>query len=102
MTSFQIGAAPVTPLTSHIGEPEKLPTQTPTVYFSENPRHQLSRISLLVPVLAALQKAHARGFSKPKVTLRASLSERIEATIKAASGGNTLLTPLCAAPGRSV
>ena len=31
MTSAQIGAAPVTPLTSCIGSPEKLPTQTPTV-----------------------------------------------------------------------
>ena len=31
MTSSQTGAAPVTPLTSCIGSPEKLPTQTPTV-----------------------------------------------------------------------
>ena len=31
ITSSQIGAAPVTPLTSCIGAPEKLPTQTPTV-----------------------------------------------------------------------
>ena len=31
MTSCHTGAAPLTPLTSCMGSPEKLPTQTPTV-----------------------------------------------------------------------
>ena len=82
--SSQIGAAPDTPLTFFIGSPEKFPTQTPTVYFSEYPRHQLSRMSLLVPVLTAVQNRVDKGFSSPKVALRASRSERIWETIKAA------------------
>src|SRR4030042_2047458 len=74
ITSIQTGAAPVTPLTFHIGSPEKFPTHTPTVYFFEYPMHQLSLMSLLVPVLTAVQKRVANGFSNPKVRLRASLS----------------------------
>src|SRR4051812_13718080 len=47
--------------------------------------HQLSRISLLVPVLTALQNRVARGFSKPKVVLRLSRSAKICDTRKAVS-----------------
>ena len=43
------------PLTFHIDSPLKFPTQTPTVYLLEYPMHQLSRMSLLVPVLTAVQ-----------------------------------------------
>ena len=35
ITSSQTGAAPVTPLTSHMGSPVKLPTHTPTVKRGE-------------------------------------------------------------------
>ena len=85
MTSAQTGAAPVMPLTFHIGSPVKFPTQTPTVYRLEYPIHQLSLISLLVPVLTAVQKRVAKGFSRPKVRLLAPRSERISEMRKAAS-----------------
>src|SRR4030043_76216 len=89
ITSIQMGAAPVTPLTFHIGSPEKFPVQTPTVYFLEYPMHQLSLISLLVPVFAAVQNRVDKGFSSPKVTLRASLSDNISEMRKDASFENT-------------
>jgi len=41
-------------------------------------------MSLLVPVLTAAQKRVASGFSRPKVALRASRSERMAETITAA------------------
>src|SRR4030067_39734 len=47
--------------------------------------HQLSRISLLVPVLTAAQYGVESGFSRPKVTARAPRSERMSDTMKAAS-----------------
>ena len=74
MISSQAGAAPVTPLTFHIGSPEKFPTQTPTVNRLENPMHHTSRMSRLVPVFTALQKRVASGLSRPNVALRASRS----------------------------
>src|SRR3989304_10023583 len=83
-----MGAAPVTPLTFHIGSPEKFPVQTPTVYLLEYPMHQLSLISLLVPVLTAVQKRVDKGFSRPKVALRASRSDRISEMRKVASFEN--------------
>ena len=53
MTSCMMGAAPVTPETSRMGAPLKLPTQTPTVNSGVKAMHQLSRKSVLVPVLQA-------------------------------------------------
>src|SRR4030066_1202580 len=47
--------------------------------------HQLSRISLLAPVLPAAQYGVESGFSRPKVTARAPRSERMSDTMKAAS-----------------
>ena len=91
MISTQMGAEPDIPLTFHIGSPEKFPTHTPTVYFSEYPMHQLSRISLLVPVLTAVQKRVASGLSRPKVVLRASLSDRMSDIRKAAPFENIFL-----------
>ncbi len=82
MISSHIGAAPLIPLTSRIGSPEKFPTHTPTVYRLEKPMHQLSRISLLVPVFTAVQKRVESGFSRPNVMARDSLSESICAIIK--------------------
>jgi len=61
MISNHAGAAPETPETSHIGSPEKFPAQTPTVYRSEYPMHQLSRMSLLVPVFTADQNGVVSG-----------------------------------------
>ncbi len=46
--------------------------------------HQLSLMSLLVPVFTALQKRVESGFSRLKVALLASLSERMSDTRKAA------------------
>ena len=60
MSSAHTGAAPVTPLTSCMESPSKLPTHTATVYAGVKPMHQLSRMSLLVPVLTALQNAVSR------------------------------------------
>ena len=48
--------------------------------------HQLSRMSLLVPVFTALQKRVASGLSSPKVTLRLSRSARMSETTNAAAG----------------
>ena len=84
MISSHTGAAPLTPLTFHMEAPEKLPIQTPTVYRSEYPTHQLSRMSLLVPVLTAVQKRVASGFSRPNVSARLSRSDRMSDTRKAA------------------
>src|SRR3989338_1070544 len=80
-----MGAAPVMPLTFHIDSPEKFPIHTPTVYWLEYPMHQLSLISLLVPVFTAVQNRVERGFSSPKVGLRATLSDNTSETIKDAS-----------------
>src|SRR5690606_34051749 len=62
MMSCHAGPAPVTPLTWRMLTPVLLPTHTPTVYLSDQPTVQLSRISLLVPVLTAVQDGvdHAR------------------------------------------
>src|SRR5688572_15021274 len=68
----------------HIGSPEKFPTQIPTVNRLEYPMHQLSLMSLLVPVFTAVQKRVASGLSRLKVRLRLSRSERISDTMKAA------------------
>ena len=93
MTSCHMGAAPETPDTFHMELPEKFPIQTPTVYREEKPTHQLSLMSLLVPVFAAAQKRRARAFSYPKVRLRASLSASMSDTMKDASLENTLFPP---------
>src|SRR5512147_2133030 len=85
MSSSQMGAAPLTPETFHMAAPEKLPTHTPTVYRSEYPTHQLSRMSLLVPVLTAVQYLVASGLSRVKVALRASRSDRMSEIINAVS-----------------
>ena len=85
MMVSQTGAAPVTPETRCIASPSKFPTQTPTVYSLLKPMHQLSRMSLLVPVLTALQKRVTSGLSRPKVTARPARSLKISATMKAAS-----------------
>ena len=53
------------------------------------PTHQLSRMSLLVPVFTAAQCRDASGFSSPKVTLLASASESMLATIHEAAGSST-------------
>src|SRR4029077_8334481 len=86
ITSSHTGAAPVTPLTSCMGAPEKFPTHTPTVNRRENPMHQLSRMSVLVPVLTAVQKRVERAFSSPNVALRLSRSASTSATRKAVAG----------------
>jgi hypothetical protein len=46
-------------------------------------------MSLLVPVFTAVQKRVDKGFSRPKVALRASRSDRISETRKVASLENT-------------
>ena len=71
ITSFHTGAAPETPDTSCIGKPLALPTHTPTVYRSDQPNAQLSRMSLLVPVFTAVQKRVPSTLSSPKVRARA-------------------------------
>src|SRR5262249_47587766 len=85
MTSTHTGAAPVTPLTLRIGSPEKLPTHTPTGNRREKPMHQLSGMSLLVPVLTAVQNGVASTFSRLNVVLRLSRSESMSPTTNAAS-----------------
>src|SRR5690349_7610524 len=89
MTSRQTGAAPLVPLTSCIGSPEKLPTQTPTVKRLEKPTHQLSRMSLLVPVLTAVQNGVESGLSSRNVAERLSRSESMSATSQAVEGSKT-------------
>ena len=90
--AFHAGAAPVTPDTSHIGAPSALPTHTPTVYREVKPTAQLSRMSLLVPVLTALKLRVASTLSKPKVRVRALLSARMSVTMKLASALKTRLS----------
>ena len=67
-TSASTGAAPLTPLTPCMGSPLALPTQTPTVNRSVKPMHQLSRMSLLVPVLTAAKPrvANLPRYSSPR------------------------------------
>src|SRR5690606_25749022 len=89
ITSCQIGAAPLTPDTSRILWPWLLPTQTPTVYCSEKPRVQLSRISLLVPVFTAVQNRVDSALSRPNVRARARRSDNMSPTIQLAIGSNT-------------
>src|SRR5574341_637352 len=52
ITPRQIGPAPVTPVTLTIGVLSVLPTHTPTAISDVKPIVQLSRKSLVVPVLA--------------------------------------------------
>ncbi|MDT4869483.1 hypothetical protein FQZ97_1045110 [compost metagenome] len=61
--------------------------------------HQLSRMSLLVPVLTALQKFVPSSLRKPNVMLRAARSARISPTMKAAPGSITRRRSLPACPG---
>src|SRR5690606_19630444 len=89
ITSCQMGAAPLTPDTSRMLRPALLPTHTPTVYRTDHPTPQLSRMSLLVAVLTAAQCRVARGLSNPNVRARAPRSERMSPTIHAASGSTT-------------
>src|SRR3972149_2736005 len=53
MNSCQIGPAPDTPVTFTIGALSALPTHTPTARSGVYPTVQLSRKSVVVPVLAA-------------------------------------------------
>src|SRR5436305_10924202 len=85
------------PDTCSIGEPSKLPTQTPTVNSGVYPKAQLSRKSELVPVLHATGKSNRSGVSAPNARVRASLSLRISATKYAAPAPATL-TPGCHLP----
>jgi hypothetical protein len=78
-----------TPLTACIGRPPALPTQTPTVKRSVLPMHQLSRISLLVPVFTAAWPRVTSGLSRPKLAARAAGSARMCETSQAASGLKT-------------
>lgn len=73
----QMGAAPLIPLTFHMGSPLKFPTQTPTVYSGVQPRHQLSLMSLLVPVFTAAGKGSFNRLSIPNVKRRCSEDARI-------------------------
>src|SRR5690606_24198878 len=79
--------------------PALFPTQTPTVYRDDQPIHQLSRMSLLVPVFTADQIGVESGLSKPNVRARACLSDSMSPTIHAAP---SLMTRFCAdsAPAR--
>jgi len=86
ITSTHTGAAPLIPLTFHMGSPEKFPTHTPTVYFSEYPDAPVVPHVLAGPGFHRSPKACAQGFSRPKVGDRASRSERISEIRKAASG----------------
>src|SRR5258708_39278056 len=70
MNSFQIGPAPETPETLTIGVLLALPTHTPTTRFGVKPIVQLSRKSVVVPVLAAA------GFSIFKAPGAANLGKR--------------------------
>jgi len=53
------------------------------------PTHQLSRMSLLVPVFTALQTRVAIALSNPKVRARATRSDRMSPTMKAARASMT-------------
>src|SRR5947199_682843 len=99
MISSHTGAAPVIPLTFHIGSPEKFPAQTPTVQSREYPTHQLSRMSLLVPVFTEVQKGVARAFSSPKVALRLSRSASMCDTRNAAASEYTRRSSPVVSPG---
>ena len=83
---WRIGPAPVTPETSRIGEPSKFPTQTPTVNSGVKPIVQLSRKSVLVPVLQATGKSKRRAELIPNARVRAELSLRISAICQTSSG----------------
>src|SRR6186997_1323797 len=84
ITACRIGAAPVTPETSRIGVPSKFPTHTPTVNSGVYPIAQLSRKSVLVPVLHATGKLKRNEEFRPKDCVRAELSLKISAMSHAA------------------
>ena len=77
MNEFQIGPAPLTPVTSTIGVLSALPTHTPTTRFGVKPITQLSRKSVVVPVLAAAGRPMLSALFGPKPRSRAELSLRI-------------------------
>ncbi len=86
MTVCMIGAAPVTPETSRIGEPSKFPTHTPTVNSGVKPIAQLSRKSELVPVLHATGKSNRKADCIPNEIARAGLSLSTSAMSQTESG----------------
>src|SRR5258706_16102275 len=77
MNSFQIGPAPETPETLTIGVLLALPTHTPTTRFGVKPIVQLSRKSVVVPVLAAAGLSICNALWSPNSGKRALLSLRI-------------------------
>jgi hypothetical protein len=89
MMSCQIGAAPVIPevRSGSIGELSLFPTHTAVTYEGVYPIVQLSRLSLLVPVLT---DTVLLGMTKlefgPNAEVRAALSLKILFIIHATSG----------------
>lgn len=79
-----MGPAPVTPEIPRMGVLSRLPAQTPTVNSAVNPRHQLSRKSVDVPVLTAQGKGSLRGEWEPKAAMRAALLLMVWASIQQA------------------
>ncbi len=92
---LKMGPAPETPVMPLIAELSKFPTQTPTVKSLVNPRHQLSRKSVDVPVLTAQGKGSLRCERVPKELVRAELSLRIEVTRNAESAVNSCVGVSC-------
>jgi hypothetical protein len=64
--------------------------------------HQLSRMSLLVPVFTAAKPRVARALARPKVRARALLSARMSVTRKTAAGSATRTGRAAAPPLRSI
>ncbi len=66
-----------------------LPVHTPTTRSGVYPIVQLSRKSLVVPVLAAAGKGSASGLSRPIAAIRAASSSKISLMRKATRGSST-------------
>ncbi len=73
MVAWKMGPAPVTPEMPRIGVLSRFPAQTPTVKSPVNPRHQLSRKSVDVPVFTAQGNGSLSGELGPNADVRAAL-----------------------------
>src|SRR5690242_16111998 len=87
--SCHIGPAPVTPLIRIIGSLFALPVQTPVAISGVKPTVQLSRQSVVVPVLTDAGRPRLRTLFWPNADARAALSDSISATNQAIRGSMT-------------
>jgi hypothetical protein len=84
MTSIHTGAAPRRRSRSTWGHRRNFPPDPDGVALREIRMHQLSLMSLLVPVFTASRTGSHRAFFQPEGDARAPRSARMEETIKAA------------------